>query len=144
MNSETVRAPATRDVVLDDVTRLLAVVQFLDDILDALELWQSAGVTDGRWVGEVWARRAAPWARMSLPFDVSHATDGWSLHAALLRWQRQIVEALVGRTDETIHALQNGPKPPTAHLRTPGPNGTLYAHDRIRASPSVLDPRQGR
>jgi len=101
LNAGGVRAPTTDAVLIDEVTLLLALVQFLDDILEALELWQLVGVTDGRWVSEVWERRAAAWARMSLPFDVSQATDGWRLHAALLRWQRRTVEALLGRAPST-------------------------------------------
>jgi hypothetical protein len=76
------------------VTRLLFLVQLLDDVLDALELWQSAGVTDGQWVASMWSRRVVPKIEIDLPPSVRRATETWGLYEALLAWQYQVVESL--------------------------------------------------
>jgi hypothetical protein len=96
VNAAEHRLSATSEGPLDRVTQLL-LVQFLDDVLDALELWQSADVSDTSWVDAVWSRRVASWADVELPWEVQHANDGWSRHAALLRWQHEIVEVLLNR-----------------------------------------------
>jgi hypothetical protein len=75
------------------VDRRLA-IQVIDDLLNALELWQSAGVTDAGWVGEVWSRRVAPCIAMELPLAARASADGASVHAALLEWQMDLAEGL--------------------------------------------------
>ena len=97
MNAAEHRSLAVSNGPLDRVTQLLLLVQFIDDILDAMELWKSADVTDTSWIESVWSRRVASWADLELPLDVKHAHDGWSRHAALLSWQHEIVGALLSR-----------------------------------------------
>jgi len=96
VNATEHRSPAISKRPLDRVTQLL-LVQFLDDVLDALELWQSVEVTDTSWVDAVWSRRVAAWAGVELPLEVKRAHDAWSRHAALLSWQHEIVEALLSQ-----------------------------------------------
>jgi hypothetical protein len=76
------------------VTRLLFLVQLIDDVLDALELWQSAGVTNGQWVVSMWSRRVIPKIEIELPPRVRYATETWHLYEALLAWQYEVVESL--------------------------------------------------
>jgi hypothetical protein len=76
------------------VTRLLFLVQLIDDVLDALELWQSAGVTNGQWVVSMWSRRVIPKIEIELPPRVRYATETWGLYEALLAWQYEVVESL--------------------------------------------------
>jgi hypothetical protein len=76
------------------VTRLLFLIQLIDDVLDALELWQSAGVTDGQWVVSMWSRRVVPKIEIDLPASVRRATETWGLYEALLAWQYEVVESL--------------------------------------------------
>jgi hypothetical protein len=75
-------------------TRLLFLIQLIDDILDALELWQSVGVTSGRWVVSMWSRRVTPRIGIELPLRVRNADETWRLYEALLSWQSEIVESL--------------------------------------------------
>jgi hypothetical protein len=76
------------------VTRLLFLVQLIDDVLDALELWQSAGVTGDAWVVSMWSRRVVPKIEIDLPPSVRRATETWGLYEALLAWQYEVVESL--------------------------------------------------
>jgi hypothetical protein len=76
------------------VTRLLFLVQLIDDVLDALELWQSVGVTSGDWVVSMWSRRVIPKIEIELPPRVRNATETWRLYEALLGWQYEVVESL--------------------------------------------------
>ena len=78
----------------DRVARLLFLIQLIDDFLDALELWQSAGITDGRWVVSVWSRRVLPKIEIELPARVRDATETWGLYEGLLSWQYEVVEGL--------------------------------------------------
>ena len=76
------------------VTRLLFLIQLIDDVLDALELWQSAGVAGHQWVVSMWSRRVVPKIEIDLPASVRRATHAWNLYEALLAWQYEVVEAL--------------------------------------------------
>jgi hypothetical protein len=78
----------------EQVTRLLFLIQLLDDVLDALELWQSAGVTGDEWVVSMWSRRVMPKIEIDLPLSVRRATETWGLYEALLAWQYEVVESL--------------------------------------------------
>jgi hypothetical protein len=75
-------------------TRLLFLIQLIDDILDALELWQSVGVTSSRWVVSMWSRRVLPTIEIPLPPRARDATETWDLYEALLAWQYEVVESL--------------------------------------------------
>jgi hypothetical protein len=75
-------------------TRRLLLIQVIDDVLDALELWQSVGVTDGRWVVSMWSRRVTPRIGIDLPERVRDADQPWRLYAALLAWQYESVDSL--------------------------------------------------
>lgn len=75
-------------------TLLLFLIQLIDDVLDALELWQSVGVTSSRWVVSMWSRRVLPRTEIQLPPRARDATDTWDLYEALLAWQYEIVESL--------------------------------------------------
>jgi hypothetical protein len=74
---------------IDRATRLL-VVHVIDDIIDALELWQSLGETDARWVQRIWSRRITPLTGMRLPATA----DAAAVHAVLLEWQMMLAEGL--------------------------------------------------
>lgn len=71
---------------LDRPTRRLA-VHLIDDILDALELWQSVGDTDARWVHAVWTRRITPRIGIQPPVSTAEVTDGAHVYSALLELQ---------------------------------------------------------
>jgi hypothetical protein len=75
--------------VIDRATRLLA-VQLIYDIIDALELWQSLGETDARWVQRIWSRRVTPLSGLRLPATA----DAGAVHAVLLEWQMMLAEGL--------------------------------------------------
>lgn len=76
---------------LDRPTRRLA-VHLIDDILNALELWQSAGDTDARWVHAVWVRRIAHRIGIRPPFSAAGAADAAHVHSALLELQMALAE----------------------------------------------------
>jgi hypothetical protein len=73
---------------------LLLVAILIDDILDALELWQSVGDADGSWVNQCWSRRIMPWIGLDLPRSVRRTRDSATVHRALLAWQADIIERL--------------------------------------------------
>ena len=77
-----------------DRTTLLLVATLIDDILDALELWQSVGDSDGSWVKQVWSRRVLPWIGLDLPRCVRQARDSATVHRELMAWQTVIIERL--------------------------------------------------
>ena len=77
-----------------DRTTLLLVAILIDDILDALELWQSVGDSDGSWVKQVWSRRVLPWIGLDLPRSVRRARDTATVHRELMAWQTVIIERL--------------------------------------------------
>ena len=74
---------------LDRATRLL-VLQVADDILNALELWQSLGDSDARWVQRIWSRRVSLLIAIPLPATA----DAAAMHSALLEWQLILAECL--------------------------------------------------
>jgi hypothetical protein len=78
----------------DPTTRVLLLIQVIDDVLAALELWQSVGVTDGGWVLSVWSRRVTPRIGIELPHRVRNADEPWRRYEALLAWQHESVESL--------------------------------------------------
>ena len=82
------------------VTRLLFLVQLIDDVLDALELWQSAGVTGDEWVVSMWSRRVMAKIAIDLPASVRRATETWGLYEALLAWQYEVVESLCAQRQQ--------------------------------------------
>lgn len=77
-----------------DRTTLLLVATLIDDILDALEVWQSVGDSDGSWVKQVWSRRVLPWIGLDLPRSVRRARDSATVHRELMAWQTVIIERL--------------------------------------------------
>jgi hypothetical protein len=87
-------APVARLDFAEPTTRLLYLIQLIDDVLDALELWQSVGVTGGRWVESMWSRRVTPRIGVELPRRVRNADEPWRLYEALLGWQYEIGESL--------------------------------------------------
>jgi hypothetical protein len=76
---------------IDRPTRRLA-VHLIDDILNALELWQSAGDTDARWVHAVWTLRITPRIGIHPPFSAADAADGAYVYSALLELQMALAE----------------------------------------------------
>ena len=77
-----------------DRTTLLLVANLLDEILNALELWQRTGDSDWTWVARYWSRKVMPWIGVELPRFVRDASDAATLHRALLAWQREVIDAL--------------------------------------------------
>jgi hypothetical protein len=77
-----------------ELTTRLLLIQVIEDVLDALELWQSAGVTSGRWVVSMWSRRITPRVGIELPSRVRNADEPPRLYEALLAWQFEIAESL--------------------------------------------------
>jgi len=94
-------AAPTAPASLIDRTRTLLLIHLIDDIADALELWQSAGSTDSTWVVEYWSRRVVPWLGVELPAAVREAPDAWELHRTLLAWQVELAEQL-GESARTL------------------------------------------
>ena len=78
-----------------DRSSLLLVAHLIDEIVDALELWQLAGDGEWRWVGEFWTRRITPWIGLDLPSPVRAAADAATLHRALLVWQGSVIDILL-------------------------------------------------
>src|ERR1700686_1878007 len=86
--------PATHDLRVDQQT-LRLLVHIIDDVLDALELWQSAGDADGRWIIAYWSRRVPPRIGVDLPQPVRTPPDSSNIHCELLAWQAVIIERLL-------------------------------------------------
>jgi len=76
---------------IDRATRRLA-VHLIDDVLNALELWQSAGDTDARWVHAVWTRRITDRIGLHPPFSAADAADAALVYSALLELQMALAE----------------------------------------------------
>lgn len=77
-----------------DRATLLLVATLIDDIIDALELWQASGDADNQWVSEFWSRRVAPRLGLELSSEVRTAPDTARQHWALLLLQEAIIEQL--------------------------------------------------
>ena len=67
------------------------VVRVIDDLLECIELWHSAGCDDARWVVDHWHETAAPRFGVELPAPVRVATDAREMHQALLAWQAAVI-----------------------------------------------------
>ena len=81
-------------VAAPDRSTLILLNLLIDDVLDALELWQAAGYDDCRWVGSYWSRCLTPQRGLDPPAAVRAAADGHELHRALLDWQDVVIAAL--------------------------------------------------
>ena len=79
------RTPSRRPHSSGRADRL--VVRIIDDLLDCIELWHSAGCDDARWVVDNWHRTMAPRFGVELPVPVRVATEASEMHQALLAWQ---------------------------------------------------------
>jgi hypothetical protein len=77
-----------------DRQTLMLLVHIIDDVLDALELWQSAGDAGGRWIVAYWSSRVTPRIGVELPQPVRTPPDSSNIHCELLAWQTAIIGSL--------------------------------------------------
>ena len=78
-----------------DRSTLILLDLLIEDVLDALELWQAAGYDDCRWVWNYWSRCVPSQCELDPPVAVRDAADAHELHRALLDWQDAVIAALL-------------------------------------------------
>jgi hypothetical protein len=78
-----------------DRSILILLDLLIEDVVDALELWQAAGYDDCRWVWSYWSRCVPPQRGLDPPATVRAAVDAHELHRALLEWQDEVIAALL-------------------------------------------------
>ena len=78
-----------------DRATLVLLERLIEDVIEALELWQSAGYDDCRWVWDYWTRCVPPRSGFDPPTRVRGAENAAGLHQALLQWQDAVIGALV-------------------------------------------------
>jgi hypothetical protein len=86
-------ARADHEARIDQET-LVRLVHLIDDVLDELELQQSARDADAGWVAACWSRRVTERMGVELPLPFDVPPESSNVHLELLAWQSTIIERL--------------------------------------------------